>query len=87
MQPIETDGEQRIAKTSITILNEPAVTLSGIVIREARPGWVAMELPPEEAWSESLAWLSGPQRERVQSPEFYEMLRRRLGQKFLERCC
>jgi len=91
MQPIETDGEQRIAKTSITILNEPAVTLSGIVIREARPGWVAMELPPEEAWSESwsesLAWLSGPQRERVKSADFCELLQQRLRQTFLERCC
>jgi integrase/recombinase XerD len=87
MQPIESDGEQRVAEASITILNEPAVRLAGIIVREARPGWVAMELPTEDAWSESLAWLSATQRERVTSPEFYEMLRRVLGQKFMERSC
>ncbi len=87
MQPIEKDGEQRVTTATITILNESPVQLSGIVIREARPGWVAMELPPEEAWSESLAWLSGPQRERVKSADFCELLQRRLGQTFLERCC
>jgi hypothetical protein len=83
MQPIESDGEQRVAEASITILNEPAVRLAGIIVREARPGWV----PTEDAWSESLAWLSAPQRARVTSPEFYEMLRRVLGQKFMERSC
>lgn len=87
MEPIESDGDQRVARTTVTILNRTPVRLSGIVIREARPGWVAMELPTEDAWSESLSWLSEPQRARVRSPEFYEMLRGRLGRTFMERFC
>ncbi len=59
------------------------VQLSGIIVREARPGWVSMELPAQEAWREPMRWLRPEQRERIESPEFYQMLQQQLGQRFL----
>ena len=31
-------------------------------------------LPPLEAWETRLCWLTPPQRERIESPEFYQLL-------------
>ena len=59
--------------------------LRGIVVREPRPGWVTLEVPPLEAWEEPLRWLTREERERerIESPEFYQTLQEHLTRKYL----
>jgi hypothetical protein len=59
------------------------VCLDGIVAREARPGWIGLELPPLENWERALAWLPEAQRERIESAEFYQLLQEHVARKFL----
>ena len=47
------------------------------------PGWVTLEVPPLEAWQERLLWLEHPQRERIESPEFYRLLQEQIGRRYL----
>lgn len=76
----------RSAKAAVVILNpERPVRLDGITLREARPGWISMELPQQEAWAAALRCLSPEQKERVESPAFFDYLRVELGARFL-RC-
>ena len=49
------------------------VKLAGIVVREARPGWLTLELPPLERWEEPMKWLTPEQKTRTESAEFYEI--------------
>jgi len=75
------------ADVVLHILTEPrAIRLSGIVVREPRPGWVTLEVPPLEAWREPLRWLTREERERVESPDFYRTLQEHLTQKYLSVC-
>jgi hypothetical protein len=55
--------------------------LSGIVIREPRPGWVTLEVPPLEEWREPLKSLTREERERVEWPDFYRTRQEHLTQK------
>ncbi len=55
----------------------------GIVVRQPRAGWVALEVPPLEAWQEPFLWLTPPQRERIESPEFYKLLQEQVGRRYL----
>ncbi len=73
------------ANVKVTILSDDAryVHLDGIVIREARPGYVSLELPPLEAWKQPLAWLTPGQRERVQEADFYKLLQEHSARRFL----
>ncbi|MEL6195772.1 MAG: tyrosine-type recombinase/integrase [Myxococcota bacterium] len=57
--------------------------LDGIVLTEPRLGWTLMSLPPREAWQKELVRISETGRLKVESPEFYERLRRHLGEKYL----
>ena len=57
--------------------------LSGITVREARPGWVTLDLPPLERWAEPFRWLTPPQKERINTPEFFELLQREITRRFL----
>ena len=57
--------------------------LSGIVVREARPGWVSLDLPPLETWAEPMKWLTPQRKERMTTPEFYELLQREVTRRFL----
>ena len=63
--------------------NQP-IRLGGIVLRESRPGWVSMELPPSESWGSSMPLLTHEQRERIESPGFLEYLRMILGARFMK---
>jgi site-specific recombinase XerD len=75
------------ADVVLHILTEPrAIRLSGIAVREPRPGWVTLEIPPLEAWREPLKWLTREERERVESPDFYHTLQEHLTQKYLSVC-
>ena len=78
------DGGSRTADAAVVVLNGAAsVRLEGIRLFEPRPGWIAMELPPEDEWRDQLQQLTGEQRDRINSPEFREHLRAVLGRKFL----
>jgi len=71
----------------VAILSDEArntVHLDGIVLKEVRPGWVSLELPPLEHWEGSLAQLTAGQRERIERPEFYEAIRVTLAERFFE---
>lgn len=60
-----------------------SVELSGCFVRELRPGWISLEFPPLEEWEPELAKLSQPERERIESAEFYERLGSHVIQRFL----
>ena len=78
------ESGQRTAKAAVLILNpRQPVRLEGIMLREARPGWISMELPRHEIWEEALSRLTSEQRERIDSPEFFDYLRVELGTRFL----
>ncbi len=55
------------------------------VLPESRPGWLSLDLPPLEVWAEPLKQLSVPQRKRVETPEFYQLLQREVTRRYLAR--
>ena len=59
------------------------VRLNRIVIRDPRPGWVSLEVPPLESWEEPLRWLTPQQRERIESADFYRLLQEHLTRRYL----
>jgi len=59
------------------------LALDGIVVRQVRPGWVTMDIPPQEDWARQTEHLSDAQRERLHSHEFYERLRNHVIRRFL----
>jgi integrase/recombinase XerD len=74
----------RSAKAAVIILNpDRPVRLDGRSLHEARPGWISMELPRQEVWAAALRCLPAEQRERVESPAFFDYLRVELGARFL----
>ena len=58
------------------------VYLTGIVVREMRPGWLNVQVPPLETWSGTMRRLTDDQRERLETPEFYELLQREISRRF-----
>ena len=73
----------RTALVTIGIEEQPrTVFLTGIVAREVRPGWISLEVPPLERWEEPLRWLNPSRRDRVEQPEFFEMLQREIPRRF-----
>jgi len=72
------------ADVTLTIVTDPQpVMLTGILVREARPGWLTLDVPPLEHWEEPMKWLTPEQKTRIQSAEFYEMLQREVARRFL----
>ena len=59
------------------------MTLSGITVREPRPGWVTLDLPPWERWSDALGQLSRREYERLESPDFYALLQQHATTRYL----
>ena len=59
------------------------VHLDGIVVREPRRGWVTLQLPPLEAWESRLLWLLPEQRERVETPEFFQLVQQHVTRRYL----
>ena len=71
------------ANVALTITsNDRPVKLDGIIVKEQRRGWVTLDVPPLEAWDEPLRWATRQQRERIESPEFYQWLQATIGQRF-----
>ena len=78
------EDDRGVADVTLEILTQPrSIRFRGIVVREPRPGWVTLEVPPLEAWEEPLRWLTREERERVESPEFYQTLQEHLTRKYL----
>ena len=42
-----------------------------------------MEIPPLEKWEKQMRWLLPEQRERMQSPEFFQLVQAHVTRKFL----
>ncbi|MCH8147399.1 MAG: tyrosine-type recombinase/integrase [Planctomycetes bacterium] len=59
------------------------VVLTGIKVSQPHPGWVMLDIPPLERWEASLRRLPAQQRERIESPEFYEILQRSIARRYL----
>ncbi len=77
-------GEATVADVELSIFNdERYIDLDGIVVREPRPGFVTMEIPPLEKWEKPMRWLLPEQRERIQSPDFYQLLQTHVTRKYL----
>ncbi len=66
----------------LVVRGEPDVRLGGIVIREPRPGFVALELPPQEDWAPALSFVDDVVRARFDEAGFYERLRDALAQRW-----
>ena len=74
-----------VADVTLTILTDPIpVELTGIVVREARPGWLTLDVPPLERWAEPMRWLTPQQKTRIESAEFYELMQREVARRFLQ---
>jgi len=74
------------AAAALTIESATApVVLDGIVVKEDRPGWVTIDVPPLEAWSTQFLWLTPEQRDRLSSPGFYRRLQGVLSERFQAR--
>jgi integrase/recombinase XerD len=77
-------GESATADAEAVIFSEDRyVHLDGIVVREPRPGWVTLEVPPLEAWENRLRWLLPEQRERVEGPEFFKLVQEHVTRRYL----
>ena len=77
-------GEATVADVELSIFTDDRyIDLEGIVVREPRPGWTTMEIPPLEKWEKPMRWLLPEQRERMQSPEFFQLLQTHVTRKYL----
>ncbi len=72
------------ARARVEIQSERGpLALGGISLVEEWKGWVRMQLPPLEDWQDVLAWLEPEQRDRIESPRFYQQLQAVLTRRFL----
>ena len=77
-------GEATVADVELSIFTDDRyIDLEGIVVREPRPGFVTMEIPPLEKWEKPMRWLLPEQRERIQTPEFFQLLQTHVTRKYL----
>jgi hypothetical protein len=68
----------------LTIDKRPQpVVFTGIVAREQRPGWLTIEVPPTEHWAQQRRQLTEAQRERMDTAEFYELLRQQITRRVM----
>ena len=72
----ERDSSTPVVEVCLSVLNDPPVKLEGIVASQPRKGWITLDVPPLERWSEPMKWLRPEQRERIESPEFYQWLQK-----------
>jgi hypothetical protein len=77
-------GDPTTADAEAIIFSEVRyVHLDGIVVREPQPGWVTLQVPPLEAWESRLLWLLPEQRERVETPEFFQLVQQHVTRRYL----
>ena len=75
-------GEPAADVKLVILGGEHSVDLDGIVVREIRPGWITLDVPPLERWADACRWLTPPQRRRIESAEFFEMLKEEVGRRY-----
>ena len=77
-------GEGNDAVSTVAIRGtQRDVLLPGIRVRQPRPGWVTLDIPPLERWEPALRELPSEQRERIESPEFYHLLQQTISTRYL----
>ena len=77
-------GEATVADVELSIFSDDRyIDLEGIVVREPRRGWITMEIPPLEKWERPMRWLLPEQRERIESPEFFQLVQAHVTRKYL----
>ena len=59
------------------------VVLDGIHVRLDDRKWIQLDIPTPETWLPQLQRLPPEQRERIESPEFFELLRSQISKRFL----
>jgi integrase/recombinase XerD len=79
----DVDARGPLARVTLVVRGEPEVPLEGIVVREPRPGFIALELPPLEEWQPALSFCDDDVRTRVEEASFYEALRDELARRWL----
>lgn len=57
------------------------VTLPGLKVSEPRTGWITLHIPAQETWQQQLDRLPQTQRQRIEAPEFYEMLQHEVARR------
>jgi site-specific recombinase XerD len=77
------DARGRLAQVSLVVRGEPEVRLEGIVVREPRLGFLALELPPLEDWQPALSFCDDEIRARFEDAAFYERLRDELARRWM----
>ena len=80
------DATPQLPKAQVTleiVTDTRPIYLTGIIVREARPGWQTLEVPPLERWEQPLRWLTPAQQRRIEMPEFYRMLEGHVSQRFV----
>lgn len=75
-------GEPAADVKLLILGGEHPVCLDGIVVREVRPGWIKLDIPPQERWADAFRWLTPLQRHRIESARFYAMLQEELGKRY-----
>lgn len=80
--PEPTDPDDLVQVTLEIYSDDRPVYLTGIRVQAARRGWLNIQIPPLEAWSEPLRWLTPSQRERIESEEFYELLQSQIRARY-----
>jgi hypothetical protein len=84
LAPDSTPQQPQAQVTLAVATDTRPIYFTGILVRQQRPGWHTLELPPLEHWSEPLRWLTPVQRERFERPQFYRMLEEQVGRRFVE---
>lgn len=82
--PVADENRESSALCDVEVVRaNGCVSLPGIILRESRPGWIALDLPPLEEWQPFLSQLTSQQRERIQEPAFYDLLHKELSRRYL----
>jgi hypothetical protein len=59
--------------------------LDGISVHRDQRQWIELRLPVVDSWKSQLDSLPTSQRDRIQTPEFFEQLRAEIGRRFIDR--
>jgi len=79
----DSTAERAIAQVTLGVpTSTRPIYFTGMTVRQQRPGWHTLDVPPLDAWEELLQWLTPPQRERFETAEFYRMLESQISRRF-----
>jgi integrase/recombinase XerD len=75
---------ENAADVELSIFNDDRfIYLDGITVREPCRGFVTLQIPPLESWEKPMRWLTPQQRERVETPEFFQLVQAHVTRKYL----